>query len=728
MSQSSPTVCRYFAANGTCFYGDACNFAHIRVNTAEQPRATQQQPPVQILQQERDRQPSPNYAQEQPGAHGPRPRNQITCRNIMQFGYCRYLPHCPYNHDMPEDGHQHKSGDLAGAMHNLNLATGGPAGFPKGFAAAATSGYGYNQQQFAESQHRKESGGAPFVPSYDTPPQILARPIEGGAGPAAARGQARPASRTEPEFASGGGGVFVPSSGIVQPTATSSEPVAPAPAAAPVATHTTRGGTVYFYGDGNPSAPLIQYNNPPRSPASSHHHSHHHHHNHRHPPQSPASPIKPAQAPGRRTVASFFMPDDLRADLQRRNQIVWDTLNADDVRGKEVPPIVHKYHSLQPLDLPARPPTNVAFGYYSSLFKCISTVDGNPIALRRIENFRVSNELALRIGDMWRSVQHPNIVTLADVFISNDIGDVNSLFFAYEFHPGAETLEQRWFAPGSEPISEPVMWTYVSQLLSAIRCVHRMGMAIRCILPSKIVLTAKNRVRLSSAGIVDVLAFDTTKNVQQNQHDDLVSFGKLLLSLACKSMAAVQNLPKSLDLVASRFSAELKNVIVYLLTKPPVGPSALDELTAMIAPRLLFEAEQLHHKVDALESELFKETESGRMFRLLVKLGFINERPEFEMDPSWSETGDRYLLKLFRDYVFHQVYEDGSPVVDFAHVVDCLNKLDVGTSEKILLMSRDEQSILVVSYKDLKRAIEGAFHDLASKKSGMGPSARKRIL
>ncbi len=45
------------------------------------------------------------------------------------------------------------------------------------------------------------------------------------------------------------------------------------------------------------------------------------------------------------------------------------------------------------------------------------------------------------------------------------------------------------------------------------------------------------------------------------------------------------------------------------------------------------------------------------------------------MDPSWAETGDRYLLKLFRDYVFHQVYEDGAPVIDWGHVVECLNKV-----------------------------------------------------
>ena len=31
------------------------------------------------------------------------------------------------------------------------------------------------------------------------------------------------------------------------------------------------------------------------------------------------------------------------------------------------------------------------------------------------------------------------------------------------------------------------------------------------------------------------------------------------------------------------------------------------------------------------------------------------ERPEMCLDANWSEIGDRYILKLFRDYVFHQV-------------------------------------------------------------------------
>ena len=47
------------------------------------------------------------------------------------------------------------------------------------------------------------------------------------------------------------------------------------------------------------------------------------------------------------------------------------------------------------------------------------------------------------------------------------------------------------------------------------------------------------------------------------------------------------------------------------------------------------------------------------------------------MDPSWSETGDRYMLKLFRDYMFHQVDENGVPWLDMAHIVQCLNKVIV---------------------------------------------------
>lgn len=47
----------------------------------------------------------------------------------------------------------------------------------------------------------------------------------------------------------------------------------------------------------------------------------------------------------------------------------------------------------------------------------------------------------------------------------------------------------------------------------------------------------------------------------------------------------------------------------------------------------------------------------------------------FQKDRAWSETGDRYLLKLFRDHLFHQVTEAGAPWIDLSHIVSCLNKV-----------------------------------------------------
>ena len=49
--------------------------------------------------------------------------------------------------------------------------------------------------------------------------------------------------------------------------------------------------------------------------------------------------------------------------------------------------------------------------------------------------------------------------------------------------------------------------------------------------------------------------------------------------------------------------------------------------------------------------------------------------------------GDRYLLKLFRDFLFHQAREDGSPMLDWGHIVESLNKLDAGVPEKARVCS-----------------------------------------
>jgi len=239
---------------------------------------------------------------------------------------------------------------------------------------------------------------------------------------------------------------------------------------------------------------------------------------------------------------------------------------------------------------------------------------------------------------------------------------------------------------------------------------------------TKVIVSGQNRVRIGSCGLADVLTYNPTSPPRvpgvplsaELIQEDLVMFGKLIMALCCNNVAATSNFGKSLDIVTQHYSADLKNVALFCLSKPG-SHKHVGQLFDMIGSRLLTEMDDLQNGMDRLEGELMSELENARLVRLLTKFGFINERPEFARDPRWSETGDRYIIKLFRDYVFHQVDERGRPIVSLSHVLSCLNKLDAGTDERIMLVSRDEQSVLVVSYKDVKACITSAFSELSQR-------------
>ena len=73
-----------------------------------------------------------------------------------------------------------------------------------------------------------------------------------------------------------------------------------------------------------------------------------------------------------------------------------------------------------------------------------------------------------------------------------------------------------------------------------------------------------------------------------------------------------------------------------------------------------------------------------------------------------------FSISLFSMTVFHQADGAGNPVMDLGHVVTALNKLDAADEEKIVLSSRDGKSLMVVSYADVARCLNSAYHDLVS--------------
>ena len=174
-----------------------------------------------------------------------------------------------------------------------------------------------------------------------------------------------------------------------------------------------------------------------------------------------------------------------------------------------------------------------------------------------------------------------------------------------------------------------------------------------------------------------------------------------------------------MDQLSRTYTAELRDTVGWLLT-PAQAPASksIAELLSGISSHIVTAFDSSLHTSDTLTTELSRELENGRLARLVMKLGTINERQEYDGDRNWSENGERYMLKLFRDYVFHQFDADGKPVVDLGHIVKCLNKLDVGIEEKVLLTSRDEQTSFVVTYKELKKQLNAAFSELLKPAKG----------
>ncbi|XP_050312356.1 PAN2-PAN3 deadenylation complex subunit pan3 isoform X2 [Anthonomus grandis grandis] len=443
---------------------------------------------------------------------------------------------------------------------------------------------------------------------------------------------------------------------------------------------------------------------------------------------------------------SYFVADDIKQDVMNRSML--SLLQGNSTLNSDLPQEVESYHELYPLEPISNQVLHKAhLGYQTSMYKATHAKTGVRYCLRRIHGFRLQNAKFMTMVETWKKLNHPNIVQLKEVFTTKAFGD-NSMVFVYSYYPGSETLMNKFFSndqPGyldpfasdkSTPmpysyqknnllrhqqinkLSEALIWNYVMQLASALRSIHSSGLACRSLDPTKIILTSKNRLRLSCLAVMDVVIHEGTSVnhvalVQHYQQQDLTSLGKLVLALACKSTMAVQrdNMPIALEMVQRSYSPDLHHLISTLLSN---SRKSVTDLMPTIGARFFSQLDNLHGHIDALDGELAKEVQNDRLFKLMAKLTTINERPEFNMESTWSETGDRYMLKLFRDYVFHQVTEEGQPWIDMGHIIQCLNKLDAGAPEKICLMSRDEQSVLVVTYAELKHCFEQSFQELCA--------------
>ncbi|KXL45661.1 hypothetical protein M433DRAFT_511509 [Acidomyces richmondensis BFW] len=456
-------------------------------------------------------------------------------------------------------------------------------------------------------------------------------------------------------------------------------------------------------------------------------------------------PRRDNMQPYERASADFFIPDDLREELHKKADAALQTF-----ANSTLPQQVEHFHSLVALDTNNQKGQSF-FGYPSWVYKATSMKDGHIYALRRIAGFRLTNEQAITSFNAWKRVNSASIVKVHDAFTGKMFGD-SSLVVVTDYHPLSQNLAEKHFPQGrtnrsgNHVVPENDLWGYIVQLGNALKAIHEAGLAAKTVTASKILVTSKNRLRLNGCGVLDILQYEQRPQTTELQRMDLQDLGRLILSIAVRNPSVGQNTEKALQLAHRAYSERFIACLQWLLSPPVTSrddlspahqsnqPSSLDEynvttLLNNIADKVISTLDSALHCEDELTNYLSRELENGRLFRLLTKINVILERPESvatsssstttnpsllnQPSSAWSETGERYYLKLFRDYVFHQVDHNGRPVLDLGHIITCLNKLDAGVDENIQLVSRDEQDMLIASYKEIKRGFESAWAELS---------------
>jgi PAB-dependent poly(A)-specific ribonuclease subunit 3 len=366
-------------------------------------------------------------------------------------------------------------------------------------------------------------------------------------------------------------------------------------------------------------------------------------------PEAPPEPAFPSTVPAGpspapvRSLHSLGMSDDLWRQHRQWQLESIRQLDPADPRHKAVP---SPYCNAWPLDYEQAPRSS--FGYPCATFQVVSREDGHLYCLRRFDSIKsVSQKIAASVSDQWVGFEHPNLVSLHTAFVAQ-----RAVFFVHQYIPGVVRLRDRLMG---SPVTEAVLWSAICQWTSVIRRVHQSRMAVRT-LDARHVLLQMDALRVrwfvNCAGVPDALEWESRKPLEALQLDDIRQLGRLILSLATgreitasTDSSTIANCER---FCMQNYSRELHNLTMTLI-RSQTPPSILDVCRAL-AGRVWDEWEHTSLSLNRTERALGAEFESGRMLRLMLKLGFVNERPEFGPNRRWAQSGDCYILTLFRDY------------------------------------------------------------------------------
>ena len=250
---------------------------------------------------------------------------------------------------------------------------------------------------------------------------------------------------------------------------------------------------------------------------------------------------------------------------------------------------------------------------------------------------------------------HPCCLELKEGY-TTVINNEYTLHMIYEYCQGSSLFQRQI------PIAHLII-----QILGCIKAIHLKKLAFGgCLHPHKLFYCKNGLVKIGGIGIGAVLFDEPIESLQSN---DIIQFGYMMLQIITQSIPFLEVIPELLDQINEEW---IKTILYKCTTK---SFESIDELLLVAAP-YMYSSINLHaSSLDIGQKQIIKHSENQRIANLLFKLGCINERTNYSRDNNWSEIGGNYLLKLFRDFIFHQIDSYGKPVLDLYHCIYHLNKV-----------------------------------------------------
>ena len=132
--------------------------------------------------------------------------------------------------------------------------------------------------------------------------------------------------------------------------------------------------------------------------------------------------------------------------------------------------------------------------------------------------------------------------------------------------------------PGAALLPEDLLWCVAIQLLSALQTIHAHNLACRTIDYRHVLVTERNRFRVGSVGVMDIL--EPHSSYQELQAKDLYQLGSLLVLLGCRGT------PPDVPTLAAHYSEKLVAVVRLLLAAQTPAAAVLEQCATQIVKTL----------------------------------------------------------------------------------------------------------------------------------------------